>query len=112
MFKIPSLVDMRRTPAEKEEVKESYAFPANIPDYPYGLSISLTEEELDKLNVDFSDWSVGDQFNLFALAKITSISQNSNEDRECCRVEMQIMELSGPEDESEPQDDETESSLY
>ena len=72
--------------------------------YPYGLRITLGSDELEKLNVDHSDWSVGETFHLHAFAKVTSISSNETEggEKRCC-VTLQITHLAG---ESEDEEDE------
>ena len=78
----------------------------NKPDYPYGLRITLTNEELDKLDLDHEDAEVGGLVHLFAMARITSVSQNEDTAGDkCCRIELQIESL-GVEDES--QEDEPE----
>lgn len=64
------------------------------PDYPWGLRISLTEEELGKLDLDHKDAQVGGVFHLHGLARITSVSVNKNSDgKETCRIEAQIEDL-------------------
>lgn len=107
MEKLSHMVDMALTPEEQE--KRSTGMPMSVmgdaPKYPYGLSICLTQDELEKLDVDFGDWEVGDVFHLHALTEITSISQNETTDGKNCRVELQITRLSG-----EPEDAENEES--
>lgn len=63
------------------------------PDYPYGLRISLTEDELSKLKLDAKDAGVGDYLNLKIRACVKSISSHKADDGECCRVELQIEEM-------------------
>lgn len=99
MHRLPNMVDLSRTQDEKEEAMSPMTY--RMPDYPPGLCISLTENELEKIGVDYDDWMVGDSFHLFALAKITSISKNSTDDGDCCRVELQIQELAGHSEDSE-----------
>lgn len=101
-----TMTDMAKTP---EEVKEETAgmsapmvSPANINRYPYGLCISLTEEELDKLGLE-PTCEVGDMLHLHALAKVTSVSQNETEAGTRCRIELQITQL-----EVESEDEENE----
>lgn len=108
MNRMPSLVDMSLT---AEDRKEDYPMVLagtdshNGPKYPYGLSISLTQHELEKLNVDYSDWNVGDHFHLICMAKITSISENETEKGKNCRVELQITALSGENEELESEEE-------
>lgn len=97
---LPKLQDMRRTDEEKQEATQ--ISPANINEYPYGLSICLTEGELEKLGLE-GDCEVGDMLHLFALAKVTSVSKNDTGSGEKCRIELQITHLGT---ESEDQEDE------
>lgn len=103
MERIPAMVDMKRSPKEKVEVAESTSPVAdNIPDYPWGLSISLCEEELEKLGIDPENLGVGDILHMHALMKITSVSSSENEHTgKCCRVELQITHMSGEEEDQE-----------
>ena len=64
------------------------------PDFPYGLRITLTDKELDKLDLDHADAEVGGLVHMFAMARITSVSENEmNGGEKCCRVELQIESL-------------------
>lgn len=103
-----NMVDMSISPAE---AKENMFIPGDISKeskYPYGLCICLTQTELEKLNVDYSDWKVGDHFHLRAMSKITGISENETEGGKSCRVEMQIVALSGDDEEMEDSEEEGE----
>ncbi len=98
-----TLVNMAKN---KEELAETPDIEAaeDRPIYPYGLSICLTQDELDKLDLD-SDCQVGDTIHLFAMAKVTSISKNETTEGENCRIELQITDL-GLEDEDEEEEPE------
>ena len=98
---LPKMVDMRRT---KEEMDEASNPTFNISEYPYGLSICLTQDELDKLGLD-AECEVGDFIHLFALAKVTSVSMNDTGDGQKCRVELTLTHL-GCEDEDEENEEE------
>ena len=103
------LVDMRRTAEDKAEAVSDMMSPSpmfEIDDFPPGLSISLTEDELEKLDLD-DDVEVGDMIDLRAFAKVTSVSKHDRGGKQCCRVELQIVNLA-IEDESteEPGEDE------
>jgi hypothetical protein len=104
------MVDMSMDNEEKQEWAESAPVPSK---YPYGLSISLTEKELDKLGIEASDIEVGDMLHLHALAKVTSVSCHDNEHGSTCRVELQICYLSGEDEEEENEEAESVTSrLY
>jgi hypothetical protein len=111
MERLSHMVDMALTKDDKEKNMPFLACAeVEQPIYPYGLSICLTQSELDKLDVDYGDWQVGDLFHLMAMAKITSISKNSTTDGESCRVEMQIVSLSGENEDLEGMESEEEES--
>lgn len=67
----------------------------NQPDYPYGLSISLCEDELAKLNLDDEDVQPGDMIHMHCMATVTSVSKNDNTTSgPSCRIELQITHIS------------------
>lgn len=80
--------------------------PNDAPAYPYGLCISLCQDELDKLGIDFDDLCVGDIVHLHAMAMITSKSCSERQGGEPSeRVEIQITHLAGVEDEDDENDE-------
>lgn len=95
------MVDMRKTPQDTKDSAAMIAPDANI--YPYGLCLSLGNEELEKLGLD-CDCEVGDMIHLFCLASVTSVSQNATENGENKRVELQIkfMSVESEDAENEP----------
>ena len=97
-------VDLALSPSEVEETQAPLA--AEAPKYPYGTSISLDEKILEKMDVDRSDWAVGDIFHLHALAKVTSISEHENQDGGKCCVTLQIIALKGESEDAEDKEDE------
>jgi len=101
------LKDMAKTHEEVEK-EATPLMVGNAEKYPYGLRICLTEEELEKLGVDHSDWEIGDTFHLHAFAKVVSVSENDTENGSNCNISLQITHLAGPEDEDE-EDEEEES---
>lgn len=98
MRKIPAMVSMRRTPAEKTE---AVAAMSDGPDYPYGLCISLCNDELEKLGLA-DEVEVGDMLHLHCMAKVTSVSKSDSEmSGPSCRVELQITDMVGEDEDSE-----------
>ncbi len=85
---------------DEEKIDAPMPIPTEKPDYPWGLRISLTQAELDKLNLDPDDAVVGGIFHLFGMARITYVSQSEDENGSCCRIEAQIESL-GVESEDE-----------
>lgn len=98
MAKFMPMVDMRRTD-KGMEVSSFVGSPA--PSYPYGLCISLCEEELEKLNLDIEDAAPGDMLHLFCMAKVTSVSKNDTENGNTCRVELQITHIAAESEDEE-----------
>jgi hypothetical protein len=95
---------------EQEEGEEDHLRlqPIND-DYPYGLCISLTEKDLEKLGLD-DDVRSGDFLHGAFMAKVTSISHHNRNGKDSCCIELQIVAM-GIEDEStevEDEDDEDE----
>lgn len=71
------------------------------PEYPYGLCLSFSQAELDKLDLE-DDCSVGDLVHLACIAKVTSVSKREmmNGDPDC-RIELQITSIACENDENE-----------
>lgn len=104
MKTLPSMKDMRITPAEAED--DYMPTPDNAPAYPYGLCISLCEDELEKLDLTHDDLCVGDMIHVFAMGVVTSKSCSERQDGDHhCRVEIQLTHLAG-EDEDDENDEE------
>lgn len=90
MAEISKMTDMALTPSEAVEQTMPMSL-ANTPRYPYGLCISLCQDELEKLGFAAGDMEVGDVVHLHALAKVTSVSQNETEGGMNSRVELQLV---------------------
>lgn len=93
------LVSMELADDHKVDSTISYADAAGVPkketpDYPYGLRISLTEKELEKLRLDCSDCATGDLVYFRACARVISKSQTEHEELgKQERVELQIEDM-------------------
>src|SRR5690242_10130946 len=102
------MVSMARSPEEMREKMEQMAS-APMPDaptFPYGLCITLCDDELEKLGIDKDDMpEIGDSIHLFAMAKVTSVNQSANESGDQRRIELQITDL-GCENEDDENDEE------
>ncbi len=99
-----NLVDMKRTKSERKAANKPVSLGASK--YPYGLSITLSSEELDKLGIKTLP-KVGSKIHLQAQAHVVSVSQNSSEGStgENRHVELELRKLgvdqkgSGPKSE-------------
>jgi hypothetical protein len=101
MEKLPAMIDMKRKP---EKDYDTMCSPAMGSQYPWGLSISFGNEELEKLGLDPKDCAVGDMIHMHCLAKVTSVSCNDSESQDgpCHRVELQITHIMDkPENEND-----------
>jgi hypothetical protein len=98
-----NIVSMERTDAEKKAAEERYSTmaPSDGPDYPWGLCLNLGREELAKLGIDDLP-AVGDEFHIYAVCKVTRVSQSASEQGEDSKgVELQITSMGAmPEDET------------
>lgn len=81
-----------------DEEKMDMAMPSmEQPNFPWGLRISLTSDELEKLGIDVKEASVGDYFQIRALCCVSSISSNDTAKGPCDRLEAQIEAMSVPD---------------
>lgn len=105
---LPKMVDMAKTMEEMQETA-GIPYPSSAAQlYPYGLSICLGHDELEKLGLE-ADCEPGDLIHMFAMAKVTSVSKNDTGEGPKCRVELQITHL-GLEEEDE--EDEAEEDTF
>lgn len=82
-----------------DDSKLDHELPGLKADYPYGLRICLTHEELAKLGID-DDPEVGDMLHFAAMAEVTSYTKGDGEMGAHRRVELQIKLISHMENES------------
>jgi len=85
------MVDMEMDDEDSLDAIMPYSM-ADKPRYPYGLQICLCEKELDKLGLE-PDCQIGDVIDLRCFAVVTSVSMNSSESGDHCRVELQIQKM-------------------
>lgn len=63
------------------------------PRFPFGLRLSLSEKEFEKLGLDPADAVVGGICHGHFLARITEVMAHADTGSNGCRVEMQIEDL-------------------
>ncbi len=100
-----TLTSMKRA---VKKAKSDKAYPTSTQDpYPYGLSISLDEDSLKKLDIDISDYSVGDELELHAKVKVRSLRQSESETSGKDRsMDLQVTDMCLESPESEDDGDE------
>jgi hypothetical protein len=79
-----------------DEAKLDAAMPIAMPsqpDYPYGLRITLTNDELEKLKLDPEEACPDGIFHLHALARITSVNSEQRDGKTSWRIEAQITDM-------------------
>jgi hypothetical protein len=64
---------------KKSESNTALAMPAEAPEYPYGLSLTLDTSALDKLGLDVTELEVGSKKMIMAEATVTAISSNESQ---------------------------------
>lgn len=81
------------------------------PIYPYGLSISLGDDEITKLDLN-TDCEVGDMLHMHCLAAVTSVSKNQTTSGTRTRIELQIRYISAESEDAENEEiEEAETAL-
>ena len=80
----------------KRDKKRMFGVPtvagSSGPDYPWGLSISLDNAALKKLNVDELP-EAGEECMIHAVGKVTRVSESANEKSTDRSIEIQITKL-------------------
>lgn len=121
MARFQAMVDMAKSPEDVKKELTQYPMGVStsgkdgpaVPVYPYGLCISFSQDELDKLKIE-GGCSVGDMIHLCAMARVTSCSESEmetadGEKKRNCRVELQITHLATEnEDEESAREEATE----
>lgn len=96
---MPDLVNMKRSEEELKKETEGATALGDAPEYPYGLRISLRDEDLTKLGIDDLP-PVGGKLLLMARVEVVDVSQyrSTAEDGDTRNVGLQITEMAiGPD---------------
>lgn len=97
-----TMVDMKRDPADvKAEAPCATPCDSSKPFYPYGLQISLSQEELTKLKIDLAACEVGGIMHFHCLARVTAVSAHDYGDGAEARVELQIESMCAESEDAE-----------
>lgn len=105
------MVDMAKTPEELEERATPPGAALDQPIYPYGLSICLCKDEIEKLGLE-DEMEVGDMVHLHCLAKVTGVSKNETTSGSNLRVELQITHIAAEGEDEENEEAEEEIDNY
>lgn len=107
-----TLVSMAKTVREKQDASRPMTEPApteNMPDYPYGLTLSLDTESLKKLGFARGQLKPGDQVIGKFIGMVTSSSATSVNGIQQFTAALQIQDLAV---ERVPDEDSRATSLY
>lgn len=85
---------------DESKVDAVMPMPVDVPDYPYGLRICLTNRELEKLGLD-TDVEEGDMIDIRCFGSVRCVTKANGD----CRVEIQIEKMAV---ENEMTEDETD----
>jgi hypothetical protein len=88
---------------EEEEGEDHLRLKPIQSEYPHGLSISLTEKELERLDL-CEEVEVGDFLHGAFMAKVTSVTSHSHEDGKGMRIELQIVAMAIEDESTEAED--------
>jgi len=97
-------VNMALTKSEKSDRKKETVL-SEAPEFPFGLSVHLDNDSLEKLNVEELP-EVGSEFFMNTTVKVTSVSEHETDEGASRSVSLQIteMELLHTKGESNPGD--------
>lgn len=97
-------VSMERTVREKADEARPWEerVQEDIPDYPYGLTINLSEKELQKLGFARGQLDAGDEVRLIGFGMVTAASAETINGRPQFEARIQIQSLGIEKVEEEP----------
>lgn len=76
---------------------------ASPEDYPYGLCLNLSDEELKKLGLE--DLQVGDMVHIMAMAKVCSTHEHADGQGSSANCSLQITHMKGEIEDEEDEGD-------
>jgi len=103
-----SMVDMKLSPKERKEAEEPSI---ESPKYPWGLQLSLDEEQISKLKLDKA-LGVGESVSLRAVATVSSVSSHESVESSKGASEHVSIQITALEVQVEKSDAEKASKLY
>ena len=105
-----TMVSMELDDESKSDAVQPIAM-ADKPDFPYGLRISLTEKEIEKLDIDHASLKVGGLIHLHGFARITSVGSSEHRSkggggkRKNCELQIEDLSIESEDAENEDDDD-------
>lgn len=89
------LTDLKITKAEKKKQADAWEMDAVRDDYPYGLSIHINEDTMDKLGLTDAEFDTGEPVKIIAEGFISEdrISVVNGKSRRCMSIQFRKMAL-------------------
>lgn len=72
------LVSMKLSKTDADAKMAPSSMATDRPAYPWGLSVNLDDDCLEKLGIDIADLKVGGKMSLIAQVEVTSLSSNQS----------------------------------
>lgn len=95
------LIHMKRKPQTDSEVMSGLE--SKPAEYPYGLEIRLSEEEMGKLGIDPK---VGETVHIMAMATVTACSAHASENDKGQNCTLQLTHMKAEVEDTEEEDEE------
>ncbi len=86
------LISMKRSKKEQNREKNDMAVPMSRDEYPYGLTLELSTEQLDKLDIDQLP-KVGKKYRLHAECAVKSASVHERDGKRDRNLSLQVTRL-------------------
>jgi hypothetical protein len=89
------LPSMKRTKVESKEYHSTEVAPASpdVDEYPYGLSVTLEKECLEKLGLDVDDFSIDSKADMVCMAEVTGVHENASKHNTNASITLQITNM-------------------
>lgn len=91
------IISMKRTKQEKKKAEgaegPTIGSGGDIDPYPYGLSINLEKESMDKLGLDINDFQIGGKVEMTCVAEVTGMNQSVSKSNDRSSISLQITDI-------------------
>lgn len=85
------LISVARTPSEKQEAAGRYDEPSNMEDYPYGLSMYLDNDTIEKLEIGDIDTADGVMIHAKGMIREDSMTIINGKKRRSLSIQITAM---------------------
>lgn len=88
-----AMVDMKVSKKKRDEMNKPMDATSDRPEYPYGLCLSLEDESIKKLGIDYGTCRVGKTYNIIATAVVKGMTTRDNDHSSSKYLELQIQKM-------------------